>query len=312
MQKEFSAGGVLLNTNNELYLIKNKDGEYILPKGKLNANESAKDAAVREIKEETGYTEFKFFFEYPFYMSHYKYKNTHNNIEYDKYVTFYIFKLTSDLSKKTQEMEDEKLTGEWVSIDKALSLATHEDTKVILKNLQNALLNKPLDLVLLGGMSPHNLDWIEEVSKNFENEKLNQIVFYEHWNNENNQMDLEKEALKLKDITTNLENFSIFAKSAGIATTLKAIKDLNLKPSKCVFVGLPLNMVNETDSNLLSNLKNVEFPLYFFQNTNDPFTNFETVKKEIENLGLKNTEIIEEEGNTHDYKNYKSYLEKLN
>lgn len=312
MTKEYSAGGVLLNSKNQVYFINDKRGEWSLPKGKIEANETALDAAVREIKEETGYSDFELFYKYPFYMSHYQYKNSENQTDIDKYVTFYIFKTKTETNAPTNQMSEEGLKGNWLSLEEAIEKASYQNTKTVLQNLKNSLENKPLDLVLLGGMSPHNLDWIQEVEKNFGTKSFNQqIVFYDHWNNENKNMNVDAEAQKLSEIAKRLDSFSIFAKSAGIATTLKAIKDLGLKPNKCVFVGFPLNMVNQTDSELLLNLKNIDFPLYFFQNTNDPFTAFDEVKNAIDELELKNTEVIEEEGDTHDYKNYSNYLNKL-
>ena len=48
-----AAGGVVCNVNNELLMIyKNK--KWDLPKGKIDFGESAQDAAIREVQEETG------------------------------------------------------------------------------------------------------------------------------------------------------------------------------------------------------------------------------------------------------------------
>lgn len=48
-----AAGGFVLNNNNELLLIYRR-GKWDLPKGKIEENESIKNAAVREVEEETG------------------------------------------------------------------------------------------------------------------------------------------------------------------------------------------------------------------------------------------------------------------
>lgn len=60
MKREFSAGGVVLNSQGQVLLIKNmamrdpKKSYWGFPKGHLEAGEGSEAAAVREIKEETG------------------------------------------------------------------------------------------------------------------------------------------------------------------------------------------------------------------------------------------------------------------
>lgn len=59
MRREFSAGGIVLK-GNQVLLIKNaalrdpSKAYWGFPKGHINEGESAEEAAVREIKEETG------------------------------------------------------------------------------------------------------------------------------------------------------------------------------------------------------------------------------------------------------------------
>lgn len=48
-----AAGGVVVNEHNEVLLIK-RAGVWDLPKGKIDPDEKTEDAAVREVKEETG------------------------------------------------------------------------------------------------------------------------------------------------------------------------------------------------------------------------------------------------------------------
>ncbi len=55
---EYSAGGIVVNDNKEVLLIKTKNlkNETVItfPKGHIEKNESALEAAMREVKEETG------------------------------------------------------------------------------------------------------------------------------------------------------------------------------------------------------------------------------------------------------------------
>lgn len=59
MQREFSAGGVLVRTTRGRPMVAairpgGKEGVWALPKGRIDAGESAAETAVREVREETG------------------------------------------------------------------------------------------------------------------------------------------------------------------------------------------------------------------------------------------------------------------
>lgn len=53
MKTIIAAGGLVLNSNNELLMIFRR-GKWDLPKGKLDAGETIEQCAVREVQEETG------------------------------------------------------------------------------------------------------------------------------------------------------------------------------------------------------------------------------------------------------------------
>ena len=60
MRREFSAGGVLVRPRNGLWLVAvirpsgKPPGTWALPKGRIGEGETAQEAAVREVREETG------------------------------------------------------------------------------------------------------------------------------------------------------------------------------------------------------------------------------------------------------------------
>lgn len=317
MEKQYSAGGVLVNEKNQIYILRNKNrDEWILPKGKLNQGETAFVAAVREIKEETGFLNFRANDMNPIYISHYNFTDKITGTEYDKFSTYYLFKLIDSEKINTKEMEEESLEGDWFDIKDALEKVTHEDTKKVIRSGIQNLENKCIDLVLLGGNSSKNLDWIKEVSENFENNNKNQkILYYNHWLGPDLEMNLNLETTKLAFFPNSYKmsnNFKIFAKSAGIMVVLKAIKEFKLKPEGCVFVGLPLNVLEEWKLEYEPYLQDLDIKSFLFQNSGDPFGSFQKTKEVFEKLGIKNIELIEEKGDTHNYLSYDKYLEKLN
>ena len=60
MRREFSAGGVLVRRRNGLWLVAvirpagKPAGTWALPKGRITEGETAQEAAIREVSEETG------------------------------------------------------------------------------------------------------------------------------------------------------------------------------------------------------------------------------------------------------------------
>lgn len=313
MEKQYSAGGVLLNKEHEVYILHNLNrDEWVLPKGKIDTNESAFQTAIREIKEETGFFEIKEILEIPIYISHYQFIHEQTQVKYDKYVTYYLFQTQENIPEETKEMKEEGLAGKWINLEEAILKTTHEDSKKVLKITKELLDNLKFNLILLGGNSAKNLDWVTKASDYFRKDfPDNKIVYYQHWTNLNLEMDLHLEAKKLVQVGKNSQNLIVFAKSAGIMTTLIAMKDYGLKPQKCIFVGFPSDVLDGWGLNYIPYLQGVTTPTILFQNSEDPMGSYEKTKEIIEKNQIKNIDLRPEEGDTHDYNNFDEYLKTL-
>lgn len=313
MEKQYSAGGILLNKNNQVYVLHNtKRNEWVLPKGKIEGQETAIQTAIREIHEETGFFEITEMLEIPIYISHYQFKQENTETSYDKFVTYFLLKTEKILPEETKEMKEEGLVREWFTMEDAILKVSHEDSKKILKIANEIINESKFSLVLLGGNSLKNLDWINKASDYFkQNFPSNKILYYQHWTNSNLEMDLNLEAKKLVKISKDSQNLTVFAKSAGIMTTLIAMKDYGLKPQKCVFVGFPSNVLDDWGINYLPYLKEVNIQTTLFQNSEDPMGTYEKTKEIFEKNQINNINLILEEGNTHDYNTFDKYLVKL-
>lgn len=157
-----------------------------------------------------------------------------------------------------------------------------------------------MKLVLLGGNSVHNKEWIEAVrdklSSLFEESV---IMYYEHWKSEGKKIDIEKEIDKLSGLVH--DNSVVFAKSAGIGITLRAILDGRINPLKCIFVGIPLSWEEINGNELSPYFKNYRTPTLFIQAEKDPYASFSEVKKFLNKNKAINCKMIEMSGSSHDY-----------
>jgi ADP-ribose pyrophosphatase YjhB (NUDIX family) len=60
MQKEYSAGGVVVGGNGEVLVVSQGGDSWSLPKGHIDSGETARQAAEREIREESGVSRLTF------------------------------------------------------------------------------------------------------------------------------------------------------------------------------------------------------------------------------------------------------------
>lgn len=139
MTKEHhSAGGVLINRENKVYLIhKISRDEWLLPKGTVEKNENLSETAIREVKEETGYTNIELLLTEPIAKTKFPYKEPDTGITVNKYVTYYLFKVENSNSvETTEQMTKEELEGSWFDIEDAISKVSFEELKDTLRKAQ--------------------------------------------------------------------------------------------------------------------------------------------------------------------------------
>lgn len=129
MQREFSAGGVVYKRGNgKIFVViyKPKDkNTWQLPKGWIDKGETRQEAAVREVKEESGVQgkiikkidTIKYFFNW-------------QGEKILKTVTFYLMEY---IFGDTKDHGWETDTAEWVEIDQAVERLTFDSEKEIVK-----------------------------------------------------------------------------------------------------------------------------------------------------------------------------------
>lgn len=133
MLEEVSAGGVVV-FGNTILLLKKFNGDWVLPKGRVEKNENTRAAALREVFEESGVKA-----EIIRYigMVHYTYKNIKGNEMVYKTVHWYLMK-TNSMDSIPQKKEG-FVEARFVHIDKVLELVKYKDEKKIIKKAMKFL-----------------------------------------------------------------------------------------------------------------------------------------------------------------------------
>ncbi len=127
-KKEYSAGGVIVDDEKLLIILMNTLGGrqiWTFPKGHIEKDETAQTAAIREVKEETGYKcriiEKIFKARYNFFK---------NGFKIDKTVDWFVMEKLGD--KGIVETPEEISGLKWLSINEAEKTLTYpSDLKII-------------------------------------------------------------------------------------------------------------------------------------------------------------------------------------
>lgn len=135
MKLEFSAGGIVVNDQKQVLVIETKplsrsasitdQNHFGFPKGKINKDEGAPDAALREVREETGVEA-----EILSKVGDSRYIYTHQNQKISKGVTIYLMRYLSG-NLKDHNFEVEQVL--WLPYDEALKLLTFPQDRQLLE-----------------------------------------------------------------------------------------------------------------------------------------------------------------------------------
>jgi len=141
----YKAGGVVLRQTDgvlEVLIIHRPRvgaGDFALPKGHIEEGESAEIAAVREVKEETGY-DTKVLHQLGVDEYTYKFDNDPHT-PHRGYVTFFLMEVTSEIPDAITAIEevDEAI---WVTTEKAFQVIPYEGQKEMVRKAIAAISKK--------------------------------------------------------------------------------------------------------------------------------------------------------------------------
>ncbi|MFA5020443.1 MAG: NUDIX domain-containing protein [Patescibacteria group bacterium] len=135
MKTHVTAGGVLYDPRQQkVYLIYKKErDEWLLPKGHIEGGEGIEEAALREIKEETGYNGIELVKDGLLGKTEFEFEL--NGEKAFKVIYYYLAKLLEADFRETKERNTEGLEGKWFNLPEAIEKAKHEDTKKLLEKV---------------------------------------------------------------------------------------------------------------------------------------------------------------------------------
>ena len=128
MREEVSAGGVVM-LGNTILLLRKYNGDWVLPKGKVEKGETHEETALREVKEETGIkaTIKKYLGEI-----HYTYKeNWDQQRGVHKIVFWYL--MTTKNTDTIPQREEGFVEAKFVHKDRVIDIVRYDDEREIIK-----------------------------------------------------------------------------------------------------------------------------------------------------------------------------------
>lgn len=170
-----------------------------------------------------------------------------------------------------------------------------------------------MKLIILPGNGQANKEWADDAGQAFLDIFEDQYKqYYSHWNTGEEIIDLDVELKKLKESIGNEREYILFAKSAGSLLSIYGVFNGDVKPKRCIFVGMPISWAKENNFLLEIWLEKYDIPTVIIQNSNDPYTPAGEVKEMILRLGNKNIKVIEISGDDHRYDDFELIKKKTN
>lgn len=162
-----------------------------------------------------------------------------------------------------------------------------------------------MQLLVLGGNSPRNQTWINQVAstvaRDFSRVTEQQ---YRHWSTGDPDIDLDFESSQLGVFANAASDYQIFAKSAGSILTLRSIDRSILDPQSAVFAGLPLVMIERYTLPINTWLKSVHCPVIILQNDQDPYGSYDQVATLVAAAHNPYVTVQRLTGDSHDYDDF--------
>ncbi len=169
-----------------------------------------------------------------------------------------------------------------------------------------------MKLIIVPGNSPNHKEWAEkakeEIGSLFD---ATQILYYSHWETENPILDFDLELEKLVQLTEGLDDYIIFAKSAGTILTMRGVQEGKLHPQKCLFLGIPIVWANEKGFPVKDWIENFSTATRIIQQEFDRTCSVQDLEKALEDYHISNYTLRVVPGSDHDYSDWELLLDEI-
>lgn len=152
-----------------------------------------------------------------------------------------------------------------------------------------------MKVLLLGGQSPSNMEWVREIESSLKGKGVNALsLIYRNWEMGENETDVEYELGKLVELIGSDSEYVIFAKSIGTVITMKGCASGVLNPQEAFFVGFPYDAAIKAGYSMGSWIGNLQVSTTILQKAGDPFGSFERIKDVVQNPKISVLEYARE------------------
>jgi len=140
MSPRESAGGIVIGPGGRLALVEQHGNSWSFPKGGVEAGESERDAAVREVAEETGLRELEWLADLGTYERYSIARDGKSELQEQglRPRTFFLFK-TPQADFHEHDPHGEITRVRWVTVDEALALLTHPKDREFLASIRSKI-----------------------------------------------------------------------------------------------------------------------------------------------------------------------------
>lgn len=135
MKKTFVAGGVVRNLHGQILVVNQNGNSWSLPKGHIDPGETERQAAEREIREESGVSQLEFVKDLGAY-ERYRLNLDGGDEESElKHITMFLYR-TDQIELKPEDPHNPE--ARWVEPSEVASYLTHEKDKIFFESVRTS------------------------------------------------------------------------------------------------------------------------------------------------------------------------------